>query len=104
MENKRNDFKTSADGELLFANGDLLIGDCDQQHIIDTCNAFPGWWKEHPTDGVGIAYFQNSAGGSQMLARKIKIELESDGYQVNNPVIQFDAAGKLQIYPNATRI
>jgi hypothetical protein len=37
-----------------------------------------------------------------MLYRKIKIELEKDGYKVNNPVIEFDANGKLNIYPNAS--
>lgn len=98
----RTDFALNDNQELVFKNGDLFINESDEQHIADTINAVPGWWKEFPTDGVGIIYYQNSAGGAQQLARKIKIELEKDGYSVNNPVIEFGKDGKLNIYPNAT--
>ena len=91
-------------GALLFANGDLVINESDQQHIADSINASVGWWKEFPTDGVGIINYQNSAGDAQKLARKIKIELEKDGYKVDNPIINFGSDGKLNIYPNATRV
>ena len=99
----RKDFLTDANAELIFDNGDLVIGESDQQHIIDTINAVPGWWKEFPIDGVNVIQYQNSAGGSSMLSRKIKIELESDGYIVDNPIIKFGTDGKLNISPNATR-
>jgi len=97
----RKDFEL-LDNDLLFENGDFKISESDQQHIADTINAYPGWWKSFPIDGVGIGYYQNSAGGAQQLARKIKIELEKDGYTVDNPVIEFGTDGKLNIYPNAT--
>ena len=99
---KRKDFLLDDDGDLMFTNGDILIGESDQQHVIDTCNAFVGWWKEFPIDGVGIGDFSKSAGGAQQIARKIKIELEKDGYTVDNPVVEFGSDGKLNIYPNAT--
>jgi hypothetical protein len=98
----RKDFLLDDEGDLLFVNGDISIGNSDQQHIIDTCNAFVGWWKEFPIDGVGIGDFSMSAGGAQQIARKVKIELEKDGYNVDNPVVEFGADGKLNIYPNAT--
>lgn len=33
--------------DLLIRNGDFVIGESDEQHIMDTINAFPGWWKEY---------------------------------------------------------
>jgi hypothetical protein len=100
--NKRYDFGLDNDNDLLFFEGDLVIVESDQQHVIDTCNAFVGWWKEFPLDGVGIGNFIKSAGGAQQLARKVKIELENDGYKVDNPVVEFGADGKLNLYPNAS--
>ena len=100
----RTDFLLSDTGALLFGNGDLVIGLSDEQHIADTINASAGWWKEFPTDGVGVIYYQNSAGENQKLARKIKIELEKDGYKVDNPIIDYTTDGTLNIYPNATRV
>ena len=98
----RKDFGIGDDNDLVILNGDIAIMESDQQHIADTINAYVGWWKESPLDGVGIVLCQNSAGGAQQLARKIKIELERDGYKVDNPVIEFGTDGKLNIYPNAT--
>ena len=98
----RHDFGLDNDGDLLFANGDITIVESDKQHIVDTCNAFVGWWKEFPLDGVGIGNFSKSVSGAQQLARKVKIELEKDGYKVDNPVVEFDEEGKLNLYPNAS--
>jgi hypothetical protein len=100
----RKDFGLDDNNDLVILNGDFAIVESDQQHIADTINAYVGWWKEFPIDGVGIGLYQNSAGGAQQLARKIKIELEKDGYKVDNPVIEFGSDGKLNIYPNATII
>ena len=98
----RTDIQLTDDNELVFLNGDLAIGESDQQHIKDTINASPGWWKEFPTDGVDVIRYQNAAGENEKLARKIKIELEKDGYKVDNPILNYDADGTLNIYPNAT--
>ena len=98
----RKDFGLDENGDLLFVNGDFAIVESDQQHVADTINASPGWWKEFPLDGVSIITYAKSAGGAQKLARKIKIELQKDKYQVSNPVIEFGSDGKLNIYPNAS--
>jgi len=97
----RKDFDIK-DNDLVFENGDFATAESDQQHIADTINAYPSWWKQYPTDGVGIMLYQNSSLGLQKLSRKLKIELEKDGYKVNNPVIEFAPNGQLNIYPNAT--
>jgi hypothetical protein len=87
------------------ADNDIQYGDSDEQHVQDTINAAPGWWKEHPQDGVNIRAYLNSDGQQQKLARDMMVQLRSDGYTVTNPVVSFDASGKcgkLIIQPNAT--
>lgn len=88
--------------DLVFQNNDLVWDISDDQHIEDTINASPGWWKENFSDGVGIRSYLNSSGQEQILARVIKIQLQSDLYTVNSPTIQFDATGRLIIQPNAS--
>jgi hypothetical protein len=88
--------------DLVIDGGDFIYGSSDSQHIQDTLNAYPGWWKENHADGVGVRSYLNSSGLIQSLARSISIQLTSDGYDVNNPDISFDNSGKLIIQPNAT--
>lgn len=83
--------------------GDFDISPSDEQHIIDNIAAFPGWWKEFPQDGVGILQYENSSGQEQVIGRQVKLQLQSDGYQVTNPVITQSANGNLSIQPNATK-
>ena len=104
MATPRKDYKLDSDGDLLFKNGDWVIAESDQQHIEDTINADVGWWKEFPTDGVAVRNYSNSSNDIAKLSRKIKIELEKDGYKVDNPIISIDANGQLTINPNATRV
>ena len=72
------------------------------QHVADTLNAFQGWWKEYPADGVGVFQYLGSAGQIEAIKRAIRINLQSDGYTVNNPGVKINAAGQLEINPNAT--
>lgn len=88
--------------DILTQQGDLAIALSDTQHIADTINAFPGWWKQYPADGVGVFAFFNSAGAEQVLKRKLAIQLKSDGYTVGNPEVTVSASGQLTINPNAT--
>lgn len=89
--------------DLGIINGDFASGLSDQQHIADTINAFPGWWKENPEDGVGVFAYLNSSGQEQALERSIKINLQSDGYQVGNPIVNVDSAGTLTVDPQAVK-
>jgi hypothetical protein len=99
----RKDILQDSDGDLLIRDGDFIIGESDSMHVQDTILAHPGWWKEHPQDGVGISNYDHATGAEQELARKIKIELENDGYSVNNPRVAF-INDELTISPNATRV
>lgn len=83
--------------------GDFAIAPSDEQHIKDTINAFPGWWKQYPADGVGAWSYSGSSGQAQSLVRSIKLQLQSDGYQVNNPQVSF-IGGSLIINPDATTV
>ena len=97
------DIQLDSTGDLLFTNGDLVIDLSDEQHIQDTINAFPGWWKEFPADGVGIRAYIKSSGQQQELARNILLQLQADGYSVNNPLVTINA-DSITINPNAIRI
>lgn len=98
----RYDIQYGDNGDLLVVDNDLVYDVSDEQHIEDTINAAPGWWKENYPDGVNIRSYLNSDGQAQVLARAIKIQLESDLYTVDNPLIQFNASGQLIIQPNAS--
>ncbi len=89
--------------DLQIRDGDFIIGESDEQHVADTINAFQGWWKQFPADGVGVLRFVNSAGQEQVLSRAIKINLTSDGFIVNNPSVQTSENGMLTVNPNASR-
>lgn len=96
MDNSRYDI------EINVTDNDLLWVRSDEQHVEDTINAAPGWWKENYQDGVNIRYYLNSDGQQQILARNIMIQLQSDQYIVTNPTVEFLANGQLNIQPNAT--
>lgn len=83
-------------------NNDIQYISSDVQHVEDTINAAPGWWKENPSDGVNIRAYLNASGQEQVLSRSISVNLQSDLYIVTNPVVNFDSNGQLFINPNAT--
>lgn len=90
------------DADYITANNDVACVASDQQHIEDTIKATPGAYKESPADGVDIDKYLNSSGQEQIVARSILLQLQSDGYTVTRPSVQFDANGRLIINPNAT--
>jgi hypothetical protein len=96
----RIDYLCNLSNDLLIANGDFVIGISDEMHIEDTIKSDVGHYKENPQDGVGIDRYVKSTGQEQILARSIKIQLENDGYTVNNPKIDINNE-KITITPNA---
>jgi hypothetical protein len=82
--------------------GDFIIAQSDDQHVIDTINAFPGWWKQNPADGIGIAAWQKGVAQIQELSKQLRLQLNSDGYTLNNPTITLSADGRFIISPNVT--
>ena len=63
----------SDDNGLMILDNDLVYGISDTQHVQDTLNAAPGWWKENYSDGVNIKSYLNSSQQEQILARKINL-------------------------------
>lgn len=82
-------------------NGDFVLAESDAQHIEDTLRAFPGTWKQYPTEGVGLGAYQNSPMEIQALQKEIRIQLTADGYRVGNPIVTIDSAGNVLINPDA---
>ena len=80
--------------DLKIANGDLVVGNSDeqQQQLLIVCNK--GDFKEKPTVCVGSYEFLKDEDMSGLLA-EIKKEFERDGMQVN--ALATDADGKLKI-------
>ena len=86
----------------VFQFGDFVVAESDEQHIADTINAFPSWWKENPEQGVGIRAWIGSPANKQDIQRIIRLQLTADGYTVENPSVIFEPNGELKITPNAT--
>lgn len=100
---KAYDYLLDDSGDLLFKDGDLVVGESDHQHIQDTINAEPGWWKEFPTDGVGIRKYLGSNDRQQDIQKQIKVQLQVDGYAfVRPPLVKYDGKN-LRIDANAYR-
>jgi hypothetical protein len=84
--------------DLAFKDGDFFYEIADTQHIVDTINAFPGWWKEFPAEGVGIMQYNKSNIDTQEINRNVKVNLQADGYVVKSPaVVTIDSGGALNI-------
>jgi hypothetical protein len=94
----RHDLKVEAD--YINANNDVEWFESDIVHIEDTINSNVGEWKEHPQDGVSIANFLNSSGQGNVIKRKAIIQLKSDLYDCNNPLVTYGTDGTLTINPN----
>jgi hypothetical protein len=91
---KARDIKLE-DNDLVIQNGDFVITDSDAQHVEDIIQAYVGHYKEFPLVGVGIDLYINSSGTQLELERLIRLQLEGDGYSVNNIIVEND--GKITI-------
>jgi len=76
------DILTDENGELAVLNGDLHIGNSDQQHVEHILTSAKGHYKQHPLIGVGIEDYLNAPNSlitRQKLEKEINLQLESDG-------------------------
>ena len=87
--------------DIVINDNDIVLVVSDDQHVVDTINACPGWWKENFSDGVAILTYLKGKNIQQDLARSMKLQLLSDGYN-SSPIINFDANGNLTIDPNVS--
>ena len=77
------DIDLETDLDLKIIDGDFVISDSDQNHVINILKAYVGGYKQFPLIGVGIDYYLASAGTQQVIKRNITVQMESDGYKVN---------------------
>lgn len=68
-------------GDVLFENGGLKIGDVDQQDVVLVVNTCQGDWKQAPLVGVGIEYYLGSNGKVLEIKQKIQGQLPAVGFR-----------------------
>ncbi len=88
------------ENDLVISDGDFVLSDSDSQHIQDTINSIPGWWKENYMDGVNIRKYLKSKNTAE-LARSMVLQLANDNYTAN-PIMTNNSNGKLTINPNVS--
>lgn len=66
----------------LFADGDLMAGECADQNKLLLLLSEPGEWKEFPSTGVGIHSYMLSEDLAG-LRREVRVQFEGDGMKVN---------------------
>lgn len=91
------DLLLDENGDIQFdANGELVIGEAEQQDVKLLLATRPGDWKEHPTTGIDALKFIKSREAKAALAREMNIQLSADGFLISNididyPNIEVDA-------------
>ncbi len=98
------DILLDENAELIIENGDFKVGPSDKQSIQSILNAFPGWWKQFPTMGVGMMQYLNSKDKQQEIERNIRLQLQADAFTVDNIIIQGTTLEKFNIITNAHRV
>jgi hypothetical protein len=88
--------------ELVIKNNDLVIGDCDDQNIYDILISEKGEWKLTPQIGCNAINFINSPFDVQAIKNIVRLNLEIDGFKVNEIFVSNDN-DNIEIKPVATR-
>ncbi len=81
----RKDIQVNENHEPIIKNGDFVVGESDQQHVIDITFAHPGEYKAFPMLGFGAVLHLKKNKNDYQFKRDLKIQLEYDGY--SNPDI-----------------
>ncbi len=97
------DFLLDTDDDLLIVDGDFVIGPSDPQHADLLINTSIGSWNQFPLVGVGILYYQASAGQTALLQRNINIQFTTDGFIVEKLLLQATPDNRYDISISAKR-
>lgn len=73
------DILLDKDNDLLFQNGDFVIGESEQQDIKMILQAVKNDYKQFAEIGVNLVEEINSSGSVRSLTQKIKLNLRMDG-------------------------
>lgn len=102
---KQNDLLITED--LSIENGDIAIGQADNQNTLHILLAQPGQLRVNPRLGVGILSFHKSPTNSgRELAKSIRQEHDRDGYRVKTLEVVQDpgSAGQYVVSVTAEKI
>jgi hypothetical protein len=82
-------------GDMEIANGDVNVNLSDSQHIEHIITTDRGQFRQWPLVGVGLLRQINGTISQQSLRQQMKLQLESDNYNVRK--IKFDPVNPLNI-------
>jgi len=91
------DFDLAEDFDLIIENGDFRVADSDQNHVLLIIKTFLGSFKQFPLVGMGIDQELASTGRQQVIKRNMRVQLNNDGYQVNNITLRDNATYDLNV-------
>lgn len=77
------DFLLDENWDLLIENGDLIIGNANQQHIALIVVTGPGHWKENPFLGFNAALYEGSNTNPTEMRTNLSEQLQSDNNVLN---------------------
>ena len=80
------DLILTQDYDLQIKNGDFVIGDSQEQNVELMLMSKQGEFKLNPEAGCNILSAKNGVIG-RLLDREIRIQLEADGFQLENLTI-----------------
>lgn len=81
----RKDILIDDNDDLLLENGDFVIGESDQQHVLQVIEQQLGETKEFPLVGFGAINYIKTRITEAEFKRDLKVQLNYDGYL--NPTI-----------------
>ena len=87
------DILTDDSGDLLIEQGDLVIGEADEQLMQDIVLANRGDYKQYPQLGANLRSFSRSTHPVRMLSA-IRTALQADGF---NAQVRIDPTGEIEI-------
>lgn len=87
-----------------FANGTLVIGKSDPQHIDHLLRAAPGQYYQFPKIGINVKKFTLGNSGRQEIQQDVRQGLEADNYNVKDVIITEEELNSVGIITNAERI
>ncbi len=90
------DIALDEDGDLKIVDGDLVIEESDQQHVMDIFNSFQGEFKEFPLVGFGATKYVKGIASESEFKRNLKVQLENDVF-VNPKINLSEGYEKLKI-------
>lgn len=67
--------------DIWIENGDLVVGDSDQQDVELILDAHPGEWRQWPLLGMGISQYLNMPADLARIQRDAAAALRYDGFQ-----------------------